>query len=349
MNDRVARDRSRHRTAGREPLGRGRLWRSRWAAVGAAIAVTLGAGGLVSVRAASSVSTFVPVEPQRVLDTRFGVGLSGAMTSGRTRVLDVAGSIPIVLPGNSRGTAVVVPDGATAIVANITSVRSTSTGYVTVRPGDATGEPTTSSVNITTPGGTFPNSVTVALPTNGTIGLYFFANQAGGTTHLLLDIVGYYVAGSGSGVPGPQGPQGPTGPQGPAAWEDIPSGTVLTGPINFDSQQAADNSSDEFHIPFGGIAPVALTDGKVNFAPPSDAGSAFGDQDSTCTGTVNNPTAPAGKVCVYIAYAGGVNRSSTSGWAPFYQADTGFNIGIVPAGDPGADMYLFGSWAYTAP
>lgn len=330
-----------------------RLWRSRWAAFGAAVAVTLGAGGLIEVGASGTTqSVFVPVTPQRVLDTRSNIGLSGPMASQRIRTLDVTGAIAVVGDNGAPRSATVVPDGATAIVANVTAVRPTSTGFVTVVPGSATSAPTTSTVNITSLGGSFPNATTVQIPTSGSsagrIGLYFFANSPGGTTDLLLDIVGYYVPGSsGSGSQGPAGPAGPAGPQGPAAWEEIPSGTVITGALNFDGQQPSDGSSDEINIPIGGIAPVALTDGKVNFAPTS--GGSFGDQDATCTGTVNNPTAPAGKVCIYVAFSDGIVRSSTAGWAPFYEADRGFNVGIVPAGDPGADMYLFGAWAYTAP
>lgn len=183
------------------------------------MAVTFGAGGLVATQAASTPSVFVAVTPQRVLDTRFDIGLTGPSTGGTGRTLDVTGTIPIVLPGNTAGTATIVPDGATAIVANITAVRPTSTGYVSVRPGDATGTPTTSTVNIPNPGGLYPNSVTVELPTTGdrtgTIDLFYFADTPGGTTHLLLDIVGYYTPG-GTGTPGPTGPPGPQGPTGPA-------------------------------------------------------------------------------------------------------------------------------------
>jgi hypothetical protein len=88
---------------------------------------------------------------------------------------------------------------------------------VAVRPGDAVGVPTTSSLNVTSPGVVVPNSVTVGVPVTGpsagAIELYFHGDP-GATTHLLVDIVGYYLAG-GAGGSGPQGPQGPAGPAGP--------------------------------------------------------------------------------------------------------------------------------------
>jgi hypothetical protein len=222
------------------------VWRSRWAAIGAAVAVTLGAGGLVATHAASTPSVFVPVTPQRVLDTRFDIGLTGTFTGGQSRTLDVTGAIPVVQPGNTAGTATVVPNGATAIVANVTAVRPTSTGYVSVRPGDATGTPTTSTINIPTPGGLYPNSVTVEIPTTGpqagTVDLFYFADTPGGTTHLLLDIVGYYTPG-GTGSPGPTGPSGPTGPAGP------------TGPVG----PAASGGHDITVVASGGAAPSIAT------------------------------------------------------------------------------------------
>src|SRR5690606_16375668 len=160
-------------------------------------------------QAASTPSVFVPVTPQRVLDTRFDIGLPGTFTGGQSRTLDVTGAVPVVLPGNIAGSSTVVPAGATAIVANVTAIRPTSTGYVSVRPGDATGTPTTSTLNIPTAGGLYPNSVTVELPTtgnrSGTVDLFYFADTPGGRTHLLFDVVGYYIPG-GAGIPGPAGP-----------------------------------------------------------------------------------------------------------------------------------------------
>jgi len=69
--------------------------RSRWAAIGAAVAVTLGA-----VDAASVESSFTAIEPTRVLDTRINAGLTGAFTAATPRTLDVTGTIGIVLPGD---------------------------------------------------------------------------------------------------------------------------------------------------------------------------------------------------------------------------------------------------------
>lgn len=188
------------------------MWRSRWAAIGAAIAVTVGAGGLVSVSADSAQSVFVAVSPTRVLDTRIDVGLAGPLVSETARELPVTGTIPVVLPGDVESTGSPVPADATAVVANVTSVGPTAIGFVSVRPGGATGAPSTSNINIERPGGVVPNSVTVEIGSNGNINLYYFGAAAGATTELLVDIVGYYV--EGQGTPGPKGDTGDPGPKG---------------------------------------------------------------------------------------------------------------------------------------
>ena len=189
--------------------GRRGLWRSRWAAFGAAVAVTLGGGGLFVADAASGpASSVVTVTPERILDTRTGVGLSGAFVSGVSRKLQVAG--------------VVVPAGATGVLLNVTVVQPTAAGFVSVRPGDASGAPSTSSLNFVA-GDIVPNSVQVALPTVGAnagqIDITYDAfGVAGPTTQVLADVVGYLVAGGGgsTGVAGPQGPAGSPGSPGPA-------------------------------------------------------------------------------------------------------------------------------------
>lgn len=164
-------------------------------------------------RAADAPSAFVTITPVRVLDTRIPVGLDGPLNATVGRKLTVTGTVPIAVSATATATASPVPAGATGIVANVTVVEPTAIGFVSVRPGDATGIPTTSSLNITSPGMIIPNSVTVGLPTSGPnagqIDLYY-SGDGTGTTHLLVDIVGYYVA----GAPGPQGPPGIAGPKG---------------------------------------------------------------------------------------------------------------------------------------
>src|SRR6185295_7767268 len=132
------------------------LWRTRWAAIGAAVAVALGAGGLLAASAADSVpSSFIAVTPVRVVDSRVDLGFTGALVAAQPKLVQVTGSVATI-----SGTATVVPSGATAVVANVTAVNPSSSGFVSVRPGDASGVPSTSSLNFT-PGQIVANEFTV--------------------------------------------------------------------------------------------------------------------------------------------------------------------------------------------
>ena len=101
---------------------RSKLWRSRWAAIGAAIAVSLGGGGLFFANAASSsASNTVFTDPVRIMDTRdpVNVGLAGPFVSQVSQKLQVTGSIP-----TTTGTSTVVPAGATGVLLNVTVVNA---------------------------------------------------------------------------------------------------------------------------------------------------------------------------------------------------------------------------------
>jgi hypothetical protein len=128
--------------------------------------------------ASSTGSRFVDLTPARIKDTRTGLGGTGIAAGDTTQQLRVAGS------GG-------VPIGATAVVLNVTAVDPTATAYVTVWPADRA-RPNVSSINTVT-GTTVPNLVVVRLPLSGadagTVDLY----NAAGSTHLLVDVLGFYT------------------------------------------------------------------------------------------------------------------------------------------------------------
>ena len=156
-----------------EPIeSRPKAWRARWAAVGAAVAVVLGGGGLFVANAAQSGpgSTFVPIEPARVLDTRnfdsfdpVDCWTGGPYADQPGITFKVVGSTDVCnLAPNA------VPEGATALVLNVTVVRPTGAGFVSVRPArsDDFVEPSISQLNFEA-GEVAPNAVTVGLPVDG--------------------------------------------------------------------------------------------------------------------------------------------------------------------------------------
>lgn len=197
---------------------RPRAWRARWAAVGAAVAVMVGGGGLFVANAAQSGpgSTFVPIEPARVLDTRVQPCSDGSFGSGLFAdqlgfTFNVVGSAD---PCNLEPDA--VPAGATAVVLNVTVVRPTGAGFVSVRPWKSYDFvlPTISQLNFEA-GEVAPNAVTVALPVDGeqagAIELYYGSRcqcpkeelplPSPHYTEILIDVMGYYVGSAPMVVP----------------------------------------------------------------------------------------------------------------------------------------------------
>jgi len=178
-------------------MGTVRLTRSRWAAIGAAVAVTLGGGGLIGVSAATSTdpATFTPVDPVRVLDTRSPLwadaDVKGARTHESTTILKVTG--PIETLTNEIVTATPVPAGATAIQATLTldGHRKFSNGYGFVTAygcAAATDSPPNASTINMNDGGAIANSTVIPVDSSGNICLNVY-----GTTDLILDITGFYT------------------------------------------------------------------------------------------------------------------------------------------------------------
>lgn len=288
--------------------------RARWAAVGAAVAVSLGAGGGVgwfAHAADTPASTFVGIAPCRLFDTRpapDNVGdRSTPLAAGEELTRQVRGA-----NGNCN-----IPATATAIAYNLT-IPTSIDGFLTIFPADAT-RPKSSSINPVAGEQVKANSGIVGLSATGAIKLFTLT----GPVNAILDITGYYTAASGSsnGV--------------------IPSGTTVTGEITFDGHQPNNTTSDRLGIDLPGTAPVALTSATVNFATGGT------DNDATCTGSATAPTAPPGKVCIYLSGAGsGVSDfDGRVGLLPTRH----FMVSFKPLGSDNGDMTFLASWAYTAP
>ena len=136
----------------------------------------------------------VTVEPTRVLDTRYNIGLNGPFTAGTPRKLTVTGTITTYFePTQTTTQQQVVPTGATGVLLNVTGVAPTAAGWIAVRPGNATGSASTSNLNMV-PGQVVPNAVTVAVPTTGTNAGQIdimYGPTSSGTVNIVIDIVGY--------------------------------------------------------------------------------------------------------------------------------------------------------------
>lgn len=130
------------------------------------------------------------------------------------------------------------------------------------------------------------------------------------------------------------------------ATRPIPSGLTVTGAFGVSSNVTTlttptNDLREVVQLP--GLAPSDLTDAVVNFAPATAAV----DADPTCTGTPNAPTAPAGKVCLYLASTQGLNTTVEGQAIPgLLGSRAGF---VVHAANLDSSTGVFGTWAYTAP
>lgn len=134
---------------------------------------------------ATTGSTYQPVTPTRVLDTRKGIGAPEAKVGPMSGItVDVAGSVPGSPPRQT----------ITAAVVNVTVTDENAPGYLTAYPYGRV-RPLASNVNFSAWTAT-PNLVTVKA-VGGKIDLF---NGSAGGVDLIADVQGYYVdTGSGDG------------------------------------------------------------------------------------------------------------------------------------------------------
>ena len=197
---------------------------------------------------------FGGLTPTRLLDTRSGGG--ACITSRAPTILTVAG-----LAG--------VPSGASGVVMNVTVTGPTAPGFVTVYPSTSP-RPTASNLNFST-NQTVANQVTLGLGGSSQVVLYVSA----GCAHLVVDVVGYFAAGS----------------------PPVAGGFVQRSPLRvLDTRSAGQGPC----VAGGTARLVAVADGT---SLPATAGAAI------LNVTVTEPTAP-GFLTVYPAGAARPNASN---------------------------------------
>jgi len=161
------------------------MLRTRWAAVGAAVAITLGAGGLGISYATSPTGAvaFVPITPCRVLDTR-----PAPDNIGNRSTPIGAGETHVVAAHGNNGACTDLPVGATGLSLNVTTLGATSPTFVTLWATGAA-QPTASNLNPQPGQPPTPNAVTTGLSAGGEFNVF----NAFGTVNVIIDIVGYYT------------------------------------------------------------------------------------------------------------------------------------------------------------
>jgi hypothetical protein len=143
------------------------------------------------------------------------------------------------------------------------------------------------------------------------------------------------------------------------------SGTTVRGVVGGDFEGFAatpggpcENNCDwgtDMSLPFP--APVGLTDADVlvdtslcgTDCPGITAASSEANSATTCTGTVAAPTAPAGKVCIYVA--GAANAVNVVGYSviPGSSGASKYGFKLAWVSTTADDTFIDAVWAYRAP
>jgi hypothetical protein len=206
-------------------------------------------------------STYHPLTPARVLDTRDGTGVGGgANPLGADATIDVAVT----------GVGGVPATGVSAVVLNVTATQATDYSYITVWPAGAP-RPLASNIDFY-PGRSTPNLVKAKVGTGGKVSIY----NISGSVHVLADVQGWYsnsAANGSSYVPlnpvrildtrnGTGAPQAQLGPDGSIDLKvtdvgGVPASGVSAVVLNVTATNASSTESYMTVWPSGSSLPLA--------------------------------------------------------------------------------------------
>lgn len=159
--------------------------RIRWAAIGAAVAVSLGAGGIGITQAALSSgvrSVFVAITPCRLTDTR-----PASQVGPKSSPIGPNETYTVTTFGKN-GKCTGIPTDATALSLNVTAIGATQSTFLTVWPAGTT-RPDASSLNPVPGAGPTPNAVVSDLSADGRLSVF----NRQGSVDVIIDVNGYFV------------------------------------------------------------------------------------------------------------------------------------------------------------
>ncbi|HEX2105656.1 MAG TPA: hypothetical protein VHF51_18530 [Solirubrobacteraceae bacterium] len=153
-----------------------------------------------------------------------------------------------------------------------------------------------------------------------------------------------------TGLRGSTGARGATGPRGESALDPVPTGRTIRGVVGanlhaFSNDPAIDYGVDAvLPIP----APSNLTDAQVSVdVAGAVGGPTTADGNPGCTGTPAAPSAPAGRVCIYVAAA--ANAVTLQGLSAAGAAGSPYGFKLIWNSANAGDTFVDATWAYTAP
>jgi hypothetical protein len=126
---------------------------------------------------------YVPVVPNRLVDSRIKLGLSTALGACLGKVFQVTGRIPSDATRN-------IPAGAVAVTGTLTVTGQSALGWLALTP-TPNNHPTTSNLNFPK-GDNRATGVTVPLDPGGKLSVTYGAVK-GASTQVVFDVTGYFV------------------------------------------------------------------------------------------------------------------------------------------------------------
>ena len=125
-------------------------------------------------------SVYVPLTPNRVLDTRSNLGITGKIHNQVAATFQVTGLHPSDVATN-------VPTDAVGVTGNLTVTQQSALGYLSLTP-EPINNPTTSTLNFPTTNN-WANAVIGSLGSGGKLSVTYVA-KPGATTHVVFDVTG---------------------------------------------------------------------------------------------------------------------------------------------------------------
>jgi hypothetical protein len=163
----------------------------------------------------------------------------------------------------------------------------------------------------------------------------------------------------GAGPIGPTGPIGATGPTGPAGPEGtfgsqpLPKGQTLTGVWSASGAQGTTSLAGislPLRVSPAPIASLQLEPGSSVFGLVLGSETVVPDEEfeTHCPGTVANPEALEGYLCIYKSEQTGSSGSPFEGSSYEAPREVGVTFPLNLVGPAGTSQYVRGTWAVTA-
>jgi hypothetical protein len=152
-----------------------------------------------------------------------------------------------------------------------------------------------------------------------------------------------------TGSRGSTGARGATGARGESALDPLPTGRTIHGVVGANLHSPSNDATNDWGV--DAVLPVParnnLTDAQVSVNVASAIGApTTADTDAGCSGTPALPTAPAGRVCIYVTAA--TNALTLQGLSAAGATGTPYGFKLVWNSAATGDTFVDAVWAYTA-